>query len=353
MTPISRRSFLAATAGLAAVPAFGQSSGNVDIAIIGAGAAGIAAARRVAAAGKRVVLLEATDRAGGRCLTDTRRFGVPVDLGAHWIHMPEINPVAKLAPEGRARRLSRPARPAPAGGAPLCARRRAGGFPRRARALQPRHPGRRARKAGHVLRAGAAEGSGRSAATVEFFLGPFGCGKDLRDISAMDFAKSIERDVDAFCRQGFGTLLMKLAEGLPVELSAPVTPRRHVGTRRRRHRDHQGPHQRARGHRHGLDQCAVERQDQVRARPAQAPARRAATSSRSAATTASPGIARQSARPAARRPDVREGRERAHGGDARQCRRLDPRVCRCRREIRPRPRRARRARDDGFRAATG
>ena len=46
---------------------------------------------------------------------------------------------------------------------------------------------------------------------VEFFLGPFGCGKDLRDISAMDFAKSAERDVDAFCRQGFGTLLTKLA----------------------------------------------------------------------------------------------------------------------------------------------
>ncbi|HKY85484.1 MAG TPA: FAD-dependent oxidoreductase, partial [Pseudorhodoplanes sp.] len=60
-------------------------------------------------------------------------------------------------------------------------------------------------------------------ATVEFFLGPWGCGKDLREISVMDFAKSAERDIDAFCRQGFGTLLMKLAEGLPLELSAPVT----------------------------------------------------------------------------------------------------------------------------------
>ena len=97
MTTISRRSFLAASAGLAAAPAFGQSGGSgIDIVIVGAGAAGIAAARRIAAAGKRAVILEAAGVVGGRCLTDTRIFGTPVDLGAHWIHMPDINPVAKL-----------------------------------------------------------------------------------------------------------------------------------------------------------------------------------------------------------------------------------------------------------------
>src|SRR5262249_13562959 len=59
--------------------------------------------------------------------------------------------------------------------------------------------------------------------TVEFVLGPFGCGKELKEVSAMDFAKSVERDVDAFCRQGFGTLITKLGAGLPVQLSSPVT----------------------------------------------------------------------------------------------------------------------------------
>jgi hypothetical protein len=59
--------------------------------------------------------------------------------------------------------------------------------------------------------------------TVEFFLGPFGCGKDLSEVSALDFARSSERDVDAFCRQGFGTLLTKLATGLPMQLNNPVT----------------------------------------------------------------------------------------------------------------------------------
>src|SRR5260370_394120 len=60
-------------------------------------------------------------------------------------------------------------------------------------------------------------------AAVEFVLGPFGCGKELAEVSAVDFAKSAERDVDAFCRQGFGTLLASLAQAVPVELSTPAT----------------------------------------------------------------------------------------------------------------------------------
>jgi monoamine oxidase len=59
--------------------------------------------------------------------------------------------------------------------------------------------------------------------TIEFVLGPYGCGKDLAEVSAMDFARSAERDADAFCRQGLGALLAKLAEGLPVQLASPVT----------------------------------------------------------------------------------------------------------------------------------
>jgi monoamine oxidase len=58
---------------------------------------------------------------------------------------------------------------------------------------------------------------------IEFVLGPFGCAKDLAEVSALDFAHSAERDSDLLCRQGFGALLAKLAGGLPVELSNPVT----------------------------------------------------------------------------------------------------------------------------------
>src|SRR5947207_4520990 len=99
MTALTRRSFLAATAASAAAPAFGAGPirGEVDIVVVGAGAAGIAAARRIAAANRRVALLEATERIGGRCFTDTSTFGMPFDRGAHWIHTPDLNPVARLA----------------------------------------------------------------------------------------------------------------------------------------------------------------------------------------------------------------------------------------------------------------
>jgi monoamine oxidase len=57
---------------------------------------------------------------------------------------------------------------------------------------------------------------------VEFVLGPFGCGKDLGEISSADFAKSAERNVDSFCRQGLGALIASFGQGLPVQLSNPV-----------------------------------------------------------------------------------------------------------------------------------
>src|SRR5262249_60548087 len=53
------------------------------------GAAGVPRARRPAPHSRRFVLLEASDRIGGRCVTDTTTFGVPFDLGAHWIHRPD------------------------------------------------------------------------------------------------------------------------------------------------------------------------------------------------------------------------------------------------------------------------
>lgn len=59
----------------------------LDVLIIGAGAAGLAAARDLAAAGKQVAVLEARDRVGGRILTVTDdRSPLPLELGAEFIH---------------------------------------------------------------------------------------------------------------------------------------------------------------------------------------------------------------------------------------------------------------------------
>jgi polyamine oxidase len=67
-----------------------------QILIIGAGMAGIAAARTLHDAGCRVTVLEARERIGGRTHTDSS-LGVDIDLGAAWIHGPTANPLVALA----------------------------------------------------------------------------------------------------------------------------------------------------------------------------------------------------------------------------------------------------------------
>jgi monoamine oxidase len=59
---------------------------DADVIVVGAGAAGLAAARRVTAAGRRALVLEARDRIGGRVHTDRTFAGVPVEFGAEFVH---------------------------------------------------------------------------------------------------------------------------------------------------------------------------------------------------------------------------------------------------------------------------
>jgi monoamine oxidase len=67
-----------------------------DLVVVGAGAAGLAAARTALASGLTVVVLEAKGRIGGRAHTDTT-LGIPWDRGAHWLHDASRNPFAALA----------------------------------------------------------------------------------------------------------------------------------------------------------------------------------------------------------------------------------------------------------------
>jgi len=229
MKRVSRRTFLAASAAVTAAPALAQTGsrqprpeGNPDAIIVGAGAAGIAAARRLVAAGRRITIVEAAAEVGGRCITDTKTFGMPYDRGAHWIHMPDINPVAKLVTQ-----TGLDIYPAPPGQRVRIGRR----FAREsemedylAMLVRANTSIFEAASKGDVACAQAlTKDLGEWRSSIEFFLGPFGCGKDLTEVSAVDFARSAERDVDAFCRQGLGALLTKLAAGLPVQLANPVT----------------------------------------------------------------------------------------------------------------------------------
>jgi monoamine oxidase len=227
----SRRSFLAGCGAAASQPSWAAPrrstpqdvprSGNVDVIIVGAGAAGIAAARRLAAAGRRFALIEAANEIGGRCITDSKTFGVPFDKGAHWIYLADNSPVAKLAAQtGFDLYL------APPGQRMRVGRRYAregemedflANLVRANTAITDA-----ARKSDVACAQALPKDLGEWRPTIDFFLGAYGCGKDLAEVSAVDVARSTERDNGAFCRQGLGALLARLAPA-GAQTATPVT----------------------------------------------------------------------------------------------------------------------------------
>src|SRR5579871_4815782 len=68
-----------------------------DVVVIGAGSAGLAAAKTLIARGFAVQVVESRKRIGGRAWTDKARYGVPVDLGCSWLHSADINPFLEIA----------------------------------------------------------------------------------------------------------------------------------------------------------------------------------------------------------------------------------------------------------------
>jgi monoamine oxidase len=226
---MTRRDFLSASAAMAATPALGGRAWGVplpreaDIVVIGAGAAGIAAARRITAANRRVIVVEATGQIGGRCLTDTATFEVPFDRGARWMHNPDANPMIRLA-----RNAGLDISAAPPGQKIRIGRRNARSseteeflavLVRANRAIDEASRGRADVACASVL----PKDLGDWAGTAEFVLGPSATGKDLKDISVIDKARAQERNAAIACRQGLGTLIGKLGEQIPIALSTPVS----------------------------------------------------------------------------------------------------------------------------------
>src|SRR3954467_13913747 len=225
---MTRRTFLSASAGLAAVPVFsGGRAGaaplprEADIVVIGAGAAGIAAARRIMAANRKVIVVEALSQIGGRCQTDSSTFEVPFDRGARWMHHPETNPMIKLA---RAAGLE--ITTAPSGQKIRIGRRnaRAGETEEFLAALvrTNRAIDEAARRFDVSCASVLPKDLGDWAGTAEFVLGANFAGKDLRDVSVGDKARAQDRNTAIACRQGLGTLIAKLGEQVPLSLSTPA-----------------------------------------------------------------------------------------------------------------------------------
>jgi len=189
-----------------------------DVAIVGAGSAGIAAARHLLSHGLTVTVLEARNRIGGR--TVTRRFkGHPVDLGAHWLHEGRINPLVKL---GRVR--GEPLRRAPVY-RHFFVHGRPGGRDERAAldhafamaeramtqaAMAPEDP-----PAASALPPMGPQG--RRVATIHGLVS----GRPLDEVSLHDFL-SMEYADNLFIAGGFGAYLHRLGHDLPVRLGAVV-----------------------------------------------------------------------------------------------------------------------------------
>jgi monoamine oxidase len=226
---ITRRDFLTASAASAIAPVLSGRAWaaplprEADIVVIGAGAAGIAAARRIMAANRKVIVLEATGQIGGRCLTDSTTFDVPFDRGARWIHNPDTNPMIRLA-----RGAGLDVVPAPLGQKIRIGRRnaRAGEVEellatlvRANRAIDDSSRG----KVDVSCASALPKDMGDWAATVEFLLGANATGKDLKELSAIDKIRAQDRSSALACRQGLGTLIAKLGDGVPVSLATPAT----------------------------------------------------------------------------------------------------------------------------------
>ena len=96
----SRRQLLGGIGAFASVQllhnAKAVASSNPDVVIIGAGIAGITAAKSLEKAGVSFTVIEARDRIGGRAYTETSTFGVPFDHGCAWLHSADKNPLTKL-----------------------------------------------------------------------------------------------------------------------------------------------------------------------------------------------------------------------------------------------------------------
>lgn len=196
---------------------------DTEIAIVGAGAAGIAAALTAAACGRSFRLIEARERLGGRAWTMATPGGAPFDLGASWIHAADAgNPLADMALAldagavvDRRKRvvLDATGRPLDAAGLAAFQAVRSAGIARI-----------EAARAGSSLADCLPEGSDPAepwAWTMRSFAGPWLCGTDCAATDSVDWA-SARAGTDWLLPKGHGTLVRAIAGSLPVTIGTAL-----------------------------------------------------------------------------------------------------------------------------------
>lgn len=232
--PLDRRAFLRAllaAAASTALPAHAEDKATGrDVVVIGAGSAGLAAARTLVSTGLDVLVLEARDRIGGRAWTDTQSVGVAWDRGCSWLHSANANPWVAIA-KGLGFEVYEDKHPRVVYDG---ARRMSAAEVAPLQALSKRLEG-------EVTAAGrrgldiAAESALTQATRADpwFGLAAAGAtaweGTELANFSALDQFHYVENGPNLLIPKGYGELLARWARDVPVRLRTPVTRARWGG----------------------------------------------------------------------------------------------------------------------------
>ncbi len=191
---------------------------HTDVVVVGAGAAGISAAYTLIGKGLDIIVVEAAERIGGRCWTDLDTFGVPYDVGAHWLHYGDSNFFLAygkdngfdLYPDDKNFNLYKQNQRQPNG----------------LSTIQQSHDEywsaiQKAIDSNHDISVADATASLSSERVSDFIYGPWIIGKEIHEFSVFEFSGPLG-DPDWFCRQGFGTIVAHYGATLPVSLKTEV-----------------------------------------------------------------------------------------------------------------------------------
>jgi monoamine oxidase len=192
---------------------------DVDVVIVGAGAAGLGAAKVCRANGLTFKVLEAMSRIGGRAFTSSEHFGIPFDIGCAWLHGADRNP---FFPEAEAAGWT---------------------MQYHDMALDHLYFGRRKAEEAEIEemnradetlaaalksykgvddRLGAVAGKGHGMRAVATYAGPMDFGQDIDEISIEDFKRAADLEPNYFTKEGFGALVARFGADVPVDLNTPV-----------------------------------------------------------------------------------------------------------------------------------
>ena len=202
-------------------------SGEVEVVIVGAGAAGVGAALELRDRGVSCVVLEAADRVGGRAYTDRASLGVPWDHGCHWMHSADRNPLVAWADRLGADVF----RQSPSGRFAVWDR---GGF-------APEEVVAEALAATDAAFTAVEEAEhdvpipevwpdlGRWHAGVRTMF-TLMAGEEPSRVSAAGYGDYIDTDTNWPVRSGYGDLIERMAQGLPIRTGVRVSEVRHDGS---------------------------------------------------------------------------------------------------------------------------